>query len=134
MEIYTAPEYLIIHLKRFSHSRGMMGGGRKVASLITFPVEGMDLSKYILRNISLNEKFVYDLYAVSNHFGGLDGGHYTAYCKNSVLTKWYECDDSTVTKMSASDVVTKAAYVLIYISASRNGSKTSHIMYIPVLD
>lgn len=45
MEIYTAPEYLIIHLKRFSHSRGVMGGGRKVGSLISFPVEGMDLSK-----------------------------------------------------------------------------------------
>ena len=26
---------------------------------------------------------LYDLYAVSNHFGGLGGGHYTAYCKNA---------------------------------------------------
>jgi ubiquitin carboxyl-terminal hydrolase 4/11/15 len=114
MEIYAAPEYLILHLKRFSHSRGIMGGGKKVGSLITFPVEGMDLSKYILKNSNLNEKFVYDLYAVSNHFGGLDGGHYTAFCRNPVLGKWYDCDDSTVTKMSASDVVTKAAYVLFY--------------------
>jgi len=48
MEIYTAPEYLIVHLKRFSHTRGMLGGGRKVSSLITFPVEKLDLSKYIL--------------------------------------------------------------------------------------
>jgi len=27
---------------------------------------------------------LYDLYAVSNHFGGLGGGHYTAYAKNWV--------------------------------------------------
>jgi hypothetical protein len=24
----------------------------------------------------------YELYAVSNHYGGLGGGHYTAYAKN----------------------------------------------------
>lgn len=29
-----------------------------------------------------DKKVVYDLYAVSNHFGGLGGGHYTAFAKN----------------------------------------------------
>lgn len=24
----------------------------------------------------------YELYAISNHYGGLGGGHYTAYAKN----------------------------------------------------
>lgn len=24
---------------------------------------------------------LYDLFAISNHFGGTGGGHYTAYCK-----------------------------------------------------
>jgi len=27
---------------------------------------------------------IYDLYAVSNHYGSLNGGHYTAMCKNSM--------------------------------------------------
>jgi ubiquitin C-terminal hydrolase len=40
------------------------------------------MSKYVLNNNG--QKLVYDLYAVSNHFGGLDGGHYTAYCKSPV--------------------------------------------------
>ena len=31
-----------------------------------------------------DKKVVYDLYAVSNHFGGLGGGHYTAFAKNYV--------------------------------------------------
>lgn len=29
----------------------------------------------------------YELYAVSNHYGGLGGGHYTAFAKNK--DKWY---------------------------------------------
>ena len=29
MEIYSSPDYLIIHLKRFSHALGMFGG-RKI--------------------------------------------------------------------------------------------------------
>jgi len=114
MELYTTPEYLIIHLKRFSHTRGLMGGGKKVGSLITFPVDGMDLSKYILKNSHKNDKSLYDLYAVSNHFGGLDGGHYTAFCKNPVLGKWYDCDDSSVSRINTGDLNTKAAYVLFY--------------------
>ena len=27
-------------------------------------------------------KLVYDLYGVSNHFGSISGGHYTAYAKS----------------------------------------------------
>jgi len=30
-----------------------------------------------------NSKPVYELYAISNHYGGLGGGHYTAYAKNN---------------------------------------------------
>jgi len=28
------------------------------------------------------KKVFYDLFAISNHFGGLVGGHYTAFVKN----------------------------------------------------
>lgn len=111
MEIYSSPDYLIIHLKRFSHTRGMFGG-RKINQLITFPVEGLDLSKYLLKKDG--QKVLYDLYAVSNHFGSLNGGHYTAYARNPVYNKWYGFDDSEVSKMSAGDLNTKAAYVLFY--------------------
>jgi ubiquitin carboxyl-terminal hydrolase 4/11/15 len=39
---------------------------------------------------------IYDLYAVSNHFGGLGGGHYTAFAKNIYDNQWYNFDDSMV--------------------------------------
>ena len=51
---------------------------------------------------------------MSNHFGGMGGGHYTAFCKNPVFEKWYEFDDSCVSKIAAKNINTKAAYVLFY--------------------
>lgn len=42
---------------------------------------------------------IYDLYAVDNHYGGLGGGHYTAYAKNSKDKEWYSFDDSSTSKV-----------------------------------
>ena len=56
----------------------------------------------------------FNLYAVSNHFGSLEGGHYTAYCSSDVLKKWYKFDDQDVSVMDAGDVVTPAAYILFF--------------------
>lgn len=78
MELYKAPEFLIIHLKRFSHQRSSMFGSRKIQEMIDFPVEGLDLSQYVL-DMTEKKKVMYDLYAVSNHYGSLNGGHYTAF-------------------------------------------------------
>jgi ubiquitin C-terminal hydrolase len=33
--------------------------------------------------IHQNAKPIYELYAVSNHYGSLGGGHYTAFAKNN---------------------------------------------------
>merc|ERR1712211_126128 len=59
-------------------------------------------------------KAIYDLIAVSNHYGGMGGGHYTAYGKNKDDGRWYHFDDSSVTPISENAIVTKAAYVLFY--------------------
>lgn len=83
MEVYRAPDYLIIHLKRFSHTRNSMFGTRKLNDLIDFPVDNLDMTNYAkLAGTSKKEKLIYDLYGVSNHYGSLNGGHYTAFCKN----------------------------------------------------
>ena len=109
MEVYSAPDHLIIHLKRFSHHRGMFGG-QKVTQLVDFPVDELDLGPYV---ISGGGK--YELYAVSNHFGGLEGGHYTADCRSPVNGKWYNFDDSSVSeKSSFYSIVSESAYVLFY--------------------
>lgn len=40
----------------------------------------LDLSKYILGKNQ--DSTIYDLICVSNHYGGMGGGHYTAFAKN----------------------------------------------------
>mmetsp|Transcript_9189 Transcript_9189/g.8085 ORF Transcript_9189/g.8085 Transcript_9189/m.8085 type:complete len:125 (+) Transcript_9189:1619-1993(+) len=121
MEIYLIPQYLILHLKRFKTQKSSGFGGffssygsstKKITSLVDFPLEGLDMSQFVLG--PQKENAIYDLYGVSNHFGGMGGGHYTAYCKHHFDGKWYEFDDSSVRKAAPNDVISKAAYVLFY--------------------
>lgn len=110
-ELWKCPDILVIHLKRFSSSRNFRD---KIDVLIDCPVEGLDLSN----RVGLKEQdhgLIYDLIAVDNHYGGLGGGHYTAYAKNWIDNKWYYCDDSSVREvLDADKVITPAAYLLFY--------------------
>jgi ubiquitin C-terminal hydrolase len=55
------------------------------------------MSPYVLSKDLKNKNSVkYDLYAVSNHYGSLAFGHYTAFCKNYETGKWYDFNDSSV--------------------------------------
>lgn len=57
---------------------------------------------------------MYDLFAVSNHFGGLGGGHYTAFCKLNETGSWFCFDDSSAYEVPADRILSPAAYVLFY--------------------
>jgi ubiquitin C-terminal hydrolase len=72
------------------------GHGQKIDDLVDFPLEGLDMSKYIIGNETGDESMIYDCYAVSNHFGNMGFGHYTAYAQNPLDKNWYEFDDSSV--------------------------------------
>uniref|UniRef100_A0ACB8EH45 Ubiquitin carboxyl-terminal hydrolase 19 n=1 Tax=Sphaerodactylus townsendi TaxID=933632 RepID=A0ACB8EH45_9SAUR len=81
----------------------------------------LDLSKFCIGQKDEQQLPMYDLYAVINHYGGMIGGHYTAYArlpsdKNSQRSDvgWRLFDDSTVTTVDESQVVTRYAYVLFY--------------------
>ena len=43
-------------------------------------------------------KPTYKLKGIVNHFGGMGGGHYTADCCSLIDEKWYNFDDSSVSK------------------------------------
>lgn len=49
MSLFRAPPYLIVHFKRFSH-RGGMFGSRKINDSIDFPVNGLDLTQYVIQS------------------------------------------------------------------------------------
>jgi hypothetical protein len=110
--IYRSPPHLIIHLKRFHYS-GATHRRDKIGVFIDFPLESLDLTEHV-SHWTEEEKPIYDCYAVSNHFGGLGGGHYTAHALNTDGV-WCHYDDSRVTsEVDPKDVVSNAAYVLYY--------------------
>jgi hypothetical protein len=79
----------------------------KIDTLVRFPLEGLNLAPYIRGGgISCTSSEqdnmaepIYDLYAVSNHFGGSGFGHYTAYSLSPGARDWYLFDDSSVSKV-----------------------------------
>jgi ubiquitin C-terminal hydrolase len=112
IEIYQVPKILILQLKRFKNNK-------KIETLINFPLKNLDMSKFISAS-SLNNDIPlkYDLFAVANHYGRLDYGHYDAYCLNYLDNYWYNFNDRIVTKIKKEEeekeIISKNAYVLFY--------------------
>jgi len=90
-----------------------MMSSSKNSDKINFPINGLDMNKYVL-DPHTGESNIYDLYAISNHMGSLYGGHYTAHCKNSLDNRWYEFNDSSVSKSGEDELICSSAYVLFY--------------------
>ncbi|XP_061782016.2 ubiquitin carboxyl-terminal hydrolase 11 isoform X2 [Nerophis lumbriciformis] len=113
LDLWSLPEVLIIHLKRFSYTKFTR---EKLDTIVDFPLRNLDFSACLLRkNLSSGEPpSHYDLIAVSNHYGGLRDGHYTSYARNKDNGQWYYFDDSKVTYAREDQIMTNAAYVLFY--------------------
>ncbi|KAL7495415.1 hypothetical protein ACHAWT_003937 [Skeletonema menzelii] len=112
IHLYRAPPILFIHLKRF-HFSATTHRRHKLDTHVDFPLNDLDLREMVTHWDDGKEP-IYDLYAVSNHFGGVGGGHYTAYAKGDDGT-WCNFDDSRVTSgVDESEVVSPAAYCLYY--------------------
>ncbi|MEQ2298334.1 Ubiquitin carboxyl-terminal hydrolase 31 [Ameca splendens] len=131
LSLWTLPDVLILHLKRFRQE-----GDRRVKmqNMVRFPLMGMDMAPHVVKRSQSSwslpshwspwrrsyglgrnpDDYLYDLYAVCNHHGNMHGGHYTAYCKNSVDGQWYCFDDSEVTPISDDAVCQQTAYILFY--------------------
>lgn len=104
---WNFPRILVITLKRFSAD-----GKRKMQDLIDFPLNDLNLSKYIT-GYNPNQ-YMYDLYAVCNHSGGPHGGHYTAHVKN-IDGEWIHYNDTTVERgVPTGKIITPKAYCLFY--------------------
>ncbi|KFP10527.1 Ubiquitin carboxyl-terminal hydrolase 31, partial [Egretta garzetta] len=136
LSLWTLPDVLIIHLKRFRQE----GDRRmKLQNMVKFPLSGLDMTPHVVKRSQSSwslpshwspwrrpyglgrdpEDYIYDLYAVCNHHGTMQGGHYTGkypapYCKNSVDGQWYCFDDSDVQQLSENEVCKQTAYILFY--------------------
>jgi ubiquitin carboxyl-terminal hydrolase 8 len=107
ISFWNFPKLLVITLKRFSPD-----GQQKINSLISFPLDNLDLSKYIC---GYNKHtYNYDLYGICNHMGGVMGGHYTSFTRNSE-NNWMHFNDRNVEDIqNPESVVTPMAYCLFY--------------------
>ncbi|KAK7337337.1 hypothetical protein VNO77_17904 [Canavalia gladiata] len=109
LDLWRLPEILVVHLKRFSYSRFFKN---KLETFVDFPINDLDLSTYVAhRNSQSSNRYM--LYAISCHYGGLGGGHYTAFVRYG-HDKWYDFDDSRVESVAEDMIKTHAAYVLFY--------------------
>ena len=86
----------------------------KNSSFVKYPVDSLDMRPYVLGLKDAPEPILYDLYGVSIHFGSLNGGHYTATCRNHESNEWYYFNDSLVSHAIQTDIVSKSAYILFY--------------------
>ena len=101
---------MCICLTRFL-KKGRFYDYTKDNTYVEFPIENLNMDNYICGPDKKHSK--YDLFAVSQHYGGMGGGHYTAVCKN-IDGNWYDYDDRSCSKTSIRNICTSAAYVLFY--------------------
>eukprot|EP00941_MAST-03F_sp_MAST-3F-sp1_P005933 g5933.t1 len=129
LQLWSLPKVLVIQLKRFQFINALRS--KKIDTFVDFPLSNLDMKAFMLPQSPCNESTIYDLYAVSNHFGRIGFGHYTAFARRILdgervrqFMPWYNFDDSSVTRVESEDeIITPAAYILFYQQRPKNITK-----------
>ncbi|XP_045065635.1 ubiquitin carboxyl-terminal hydrolase 22 isoform X3 [Coregonus clupeaformis] len=116
------PIVACFHLKRFEHSAKLR---RKIPTYVSFPLE-LDMTPFMASSKEsrmngqyqhsvdvFNNDNKYSLFAVVNHQGTLESGHYTTFIRQH-KDQWFKCDDAVITKASIKDVLDSEGYLLFY--------------------
>ncbi|KAL1732376.1 hypothetical protein EV714DRAFT_207029 [Schizophyllum commune] len=124
MSIRRLPPVLSFQFKRFEQNMADKGAVRKIEASVRFPAT-LDMSPYTTRAMRQNAgdgptrlpdppgTYVYDLFAVINHEGQMNNGHYTNFARYG--REWYRFDDDKVTNTSLATVLASAAYMCFYV-------------------
>lgn len=57
---------------------------RKQENYVNYPLDKLDLSLFLAKSESMKSTAKdYELYAVCNHYGTMESGHYTAFCRRN---------------------------------------------------
>lgn len=109
LSMHTLPIVASFHLKRFEHSSQI---DKKISTFISFPFE-LDMKPFMSKvNDSLGD-YMYSLYAVINHVGSIDKGHFTAFVRHH-KDVWVKCDDHMISTATLKDVLNSEGYMLFY--------------------
>jgi len=116
--LWSVPDILILHLKRFQFENCSVSNNilrSKIEDTVRFPVDNLDLSKYVLGPVDENAPPIYNLFGVSEHVGHTaNSGHYTATVRNCKNGGWYRYNDAHVGETTGDAAVTGGAYLLFY--------------------
>ncbi|XP_067932350.1 ubiquitin carboxyl-terminal hydrolase 22-like [Watersipora subatra] len=112
------PLVCCFHLKRFEHS---IGFHKKINTLISF-TEELDMTPFMSDSrtndlgeciVTDDQRYRYTLFAVVNHIGNIESGHYINYIKQG-KSSWFKCDDHLITKTTLQEVLNSEGYLLFY--------------------
>ena len=106
IKLASPSEILILSLQRFKKNQ------IKDETLVEFE-EIIDVSNLIDYECGYQGETIYNLFAVINHYGFIESGHYK--CCIKLLNKdWYEFNDSVVNKIDFKDIKKENVYTLFY--------------------
>ena len=84
---------------------------RKNVQLIDFKIDNMNMKDFVCGPEKNNN--IYDCFAICQHFGDMEVGHYTAVCKN-VDNKWYNYDDESCYLCDEQNIISSEAYIIFF--------------------
>ena len=112
-KIMNIPKTLIMKIKKYYNIDNRM---IKNNQPINYPPI-LDIQPYIIGNESVK----YELYAIINHVGTINSGHYYSYVKkyntknNTFFNQWYCCNDSNVSTITNEEALnSENAFMLFY--------------------
>ena len=120
LDLWRLPLTIIFHLKRFSFTGGLV---RKVNGHVSFPLRDLDLSQLVIGPHPHSHGLVYDLCGVVEHHGSQQSGHYTAFCFNQPVARWFFMNDKTVEETSTAIVKKANAYMLCYTAREEDAER-----------
>jgi ubiquitin carboxyl-terminal hydrolase 22/27/51 len=130
LSIRKLPPVLSFQFKRFEHKTNDKSLARKIDAAIRFPAS-VNMAPYTslaMKNANSTGKeangvalsypgpesmYEYDLFAVINHEGQINNGHYTNFAR--FQDEWYRFDDDKVTSSSLGACLNSAAYMCFYV-------------------
>lgn len=126
ISLWSTPDILVLHLKRFQYANHQKIKARilksKVETPVDYPLADLDMTPYLLGPIDPNTAPIYNLIGVSEHAGRTaNSGHYTATARNSHDNLWYKFNDAHIKEASEATVALGdsgmsgcGAYLLFY--------------------
>uniref|UniRef100_A0A669DP21 Ubiquitin carboxyl-terminal hydrolase 4 n=1 Tax=Oreochromis niloticus TaxID=8128 RepID=A0A669DP21_ORENI len=105
-DLWSLPRILVVHLKRFSYNRCWRD---KLDTVVDFPIRDLNMSEFVCDPKA--GPYIYDLIAVSNHYGGMGGGHCkSAFILYNEISSMYMCQQMGHPLTSHRLCVTDTAY------------------------